>query len=298
MQLAQPLGCLLLHGLGGGPYELGRLPEALREAGLLVNAPTLPGHEGPGPRMPDSRWEDWLETVHRAYEELVTSVGRPAVVLGFSTGGTLGLRLALEARLAGLVLLAPFMAIRYSGLVPLRPVSYVRRLARLVSGLERVLFALALRRAVDRDRRLVPQGADGGPARAHAARGVLFDGRRNLQNRGRALLPIRRVGLSRRGRDHRPDPGRDDLAGVAGIGTMGDRIVSGNQPRIPRRQLDRSRASAAYATQAGDGMTSATRHDHETLEEAVNTNRVSWRGSMNWSDSALKRSKCFRHCSR
>jgi carboxylesterase len=137
MQRAQPLGCLLLHGLGGGPYELGRLPEALREAGFLVNAPTLPGHEGPGPRMPDSRWEDWLETAHRAYEELVTSVGRPAVVLGFSTGGTLGLRLALEARLAGLVLLAPFMAIRYSGLVPLRPVSYVRRLARLVPQLPR-----------------------------------------------------------------------------------------------------------------------------------------------------------------
>jgi len=107
---AQPLGCLLLHGLGGGPYELGRLLDALREAGFLVHAPVLPGHEGPGPRMPDSRWEDWFATTQEAYERLVTSAGRPAVVLGFSTGGTLGLRLALQERLAGLVLLAPFLA--------------------------------------------------------------------------------------------------------------------------------------------------------------------------------------------
>lgn len=136
-QPARPLGCLLLHGLGGGPYELGRLPEALREAGFDVKAPVLPGHEGPGPRMPDSRWEDWLAMAHRAYQELVTSVGRPAVVLGFSTGGTLGLRLAMEDRLAGLALLAPFLAIRYSGLVPLRPMSYLRRLARWVPQLPR-----------------------------------------------------------------------------------------------------------------------------------------------------------------
>jgi carboxylesterase len=134
---AQPLGCLLLHGLGGRPYELGRLPEALREAGYLVNTPVLPGHEGPGPRMPDSRWEDWLATTRRAYEGLVASAGQPAVVLGFSTGGTLGLRLALEERLAGLVLLAPFLAIRYSGLVPLRPVSYLRRIAQVVPQLPR-----------------------------------------------------------------------------------------------------------------------------------------------------------------
>lgn len=137
VQTCQPLGCLVLHGLGGGLYELGRLPEALREAGFVVSAPVLPGHEGAGPRMPDSRWEDWLATVCREYEALVNSVGRPAMVLGFSTGATLGLRLALEERLAGLLLLAPFLAIRYSRLVPFRPVSYLRHLARFVPHLPR-----------------------------------------------------------------------------------------------------------------------------------------------------------------
>jgi carboxylesterase len=119
-------------------FELGRLPEAARGAGFVVTTPTLPGHEGAaGGRMPDSRWEDWIATVRREHDELAASTGGPVVVLGFSTGGTLALRLALERTLAGLVLLAPFLAIRYSPLVPLRPLSYLRHLARAMPHLPR-----------------------------------------------------------------------------------------------------------------------------------------------------------------
>jgi carboxylesterase len=46
--------CLVLHGLGGGPYELNPLIEALEADGLRVSAPVMPGHEGPGPVMPAS----------------------------------------------------------------------------------------------------------------------------------------------------------------------------------------------------------------------------------------------------
>ena len=46
--------CLVLHGLGGGPYELAPLVADLEAAGLQVSAPVLPGHEGPGPVMPGS----------------------------------------------------------------------------------------------------------------------------------------------------------------------------------------------------------------------------------------------------
>ena len=46
--------CLVLHGLGGGPYELAPLVADLEAAGLQVSAPVLPGHEGPGPMMPGS----------------------------------------------------------------------------------------------------------------------------------------------------------------------------------------------------------------------------------------------------
>ena len=48
--------CLVLHGLGGGPYEMGPVIDALEAEGLRVSAPILPGHEGPGPIMPASNW--------------------------------------------------------------------------------------------------------------------------------------------------------------------------------------------------------------------------------------------------
>ncbi len=62
--------CLILHGLGGGPYELSPLIAALEGEGLRVSAPVLPGHEGPGPVMPGSCWRDWAKTAESAFEEL------------------------------------------------------------------------------------------------------------------------------------------------------------------------------------------------------------------------------------
>jgi carboxylesterase len=128
--------CLVLHGLGGGPYELAPLIAALEADGLVVSAPVLPGHEGPGPTMPVSNWRDWASTSEAAFDTLAAS-GAPVVVLGFSTGGTLALRLATRRPVTRLVLMAPFLAIRYSGLVPLRPVTYLRTLARLIPDLPR-----------------------------------------------------------------------------------------------------------------------------------------------------------------
>jgi carboxylesterase len=109
---------------------------ALEKEGLHVAAPVLPGHEGPGPVMPSSRWLDWAATAAAAFDELAAA-GQPVVVLGFSTGGTLALRLAAHRPIARLVLLAPFLAIRYAALIPLPPVSYLRQVARLLPNLPR-----------------------------------------------------------------------------------------------------------------------------------------------------------------
>jgi carboxylesterase len=128
--------CLVLHGLGGGPYELEPLIAALRAEGLRVLSPVLPGHEGPGPVMPASRWSDWYATAQAGFDEL-TSVGGLVSVVGFSTGSTLALRLATRRPVARQVLLAPFLAFRYSGLIPLRPASYLLYLASVVPDLPR-----------------------------------------------------------------------------------------------------------------------------------------------------------------
>ena len=128
--------CLALHGLGGGPYEIGPLIDALKADGIRVEAPILPGHEPVGPIMPASSWRDWATASEAAFDALAAA-GRPVVVIGFSTGGTLALRLASRRPVARMVLLAPFLAIRYSGLIPLHPASYLRHLANLIPDLPR-----------------------------------------------------------------------------------------------------------------------------------------------------------------
>ena len=99
-------------------------------------APILPGHEPKGPVMPASSWCDWATASEAAFDALAAA-GGPVVVIGFSTGGTLALRLATRRPVARMVLLAPFLAIRYSGLIPLRPASYLRHIARLIPNLPR-----------------------------------------------------------------------------------------------------------------------------------------------------------------
>lgn len=130
--------CLALHGLGGGPFELAPLTDALRAAGGDVAAPTLPGHDGAGPRMPGSTWLEWTEAAEAAHDALSDRAGgAPVAVVGFSTGATLALRLATRRPVARLLLLAPFLAIRFAHLIPFRPDAWLGPIARVVPDLPR-----------------------------------------------------------------------------------------------------------------------------------------------------------------
>jgi carboxylesterase len=103
---------------------------------LRVLAPVLPGHEGPGPIMPASSWLDWARAAELSFDRLIDE-GAAVAVIGFSTGATLALQLASRRPVARQVLLAPFLAIRYSGLIPLRPALYLHALARVIPNLPR-----------------------------------------------------------------------------------------------------------------------------------------------------------------
>lgn len=123
------LPCLMLHGLGGGPYELQPLIDAVAATGRVVRAPVLPGHGGPGPRMPDSSWRDWTKCAAAWYDETAGDE-TPASVVGFSTGAIIALHLASRRKVDRLVLLAPFLAIRYTGRLPFHPATLLRFVAR------------------------------------------------------------------------------------------------------------------------------------------------------------------------
>jgi carboxylesterase len=103
--------CLLLHGLGGGVYEMQGLGLYLHELGLTVQGILYPGHDQPARRMPQSSWRDWMEHIEAVYQALAQNYPRVSLI-GFSTGCPLALYLAAHHPVFKLVMLAPYLQLR------------------------------------------------------------------------------------------------------------------------------------------------------------------------------------------
>lgn len=99
------LSCLLLHGLGGTPFEMEPLAVALREIGCSVHLSMLPGHGGTVEAYGAARFRDWTAHVEAEYRALEAEE-RPVLVAGFSLGGILALHLAQRFAVAGVAALA------------------------------------------------------------------------------------------------------------------------------------------------------------------------------------------------
>lgn len=104
--------CLLLHGLGGGVYEMQWLGQHLHALGLTVQSVLYPGHDKPGKKMPRSRWQDWYAHILENYLALSQTYKQVSVV-GFSTGCLLGLNLAMEHSTFKLVMMAPYFGLKH-----------------------------------------------------------------------------------------------------------------------------------------------------------------------------------------
>lgn len=105
---------LLVHGLGGGPYELQWLGEHLHATlGWTVRALQQPGHRQAQTFMPHSTGAQWVAGLEQALERFEHDSGEPAVhVVAFSMGTLPALRLAEQGRLRGrLAVLAPFFGV-------------------------------------------------------------------------------------------------------------------------------------------------------------------------------------------
>jgi alpha-beta hydrolase superfamily lysophospholipase len=125
-----PVGAVvLLHGLTDSPYSMRHVAEGYRARGWVAVAIRLPAHGTVPGALTDVAWEDWMAATRLAVREARGRIGpsRPLHLVGYSNGGALAVKYALDAlddpRLARadrIVLLSPMIGItafaRFAGI--------------------------------------------------------------------------------------------------------------------------------------------------------------------------------------
>ena len=113
-------GALLVHGLTDAPYSMRAIGEDLRARGYLVVALRMPGHGTVPAGLTDVTWEDWVAAARLGVRHLRSTIGpdKPLVLVGYSNGGAIVLRYALDAlegsgdpKAAKIVLLSPMLGV-------------------------------------------------------------------------------------------------------------------------------------------------------------------------------------------
>lgn len=101
------IGCLLIHGFTGTPYEMRFVGEQLHAAGCTVIGVRLAGHTTRAEDLAQFARSDWYASVNDGFDALMGQC-RHCVVVGLSLGSLLALRLALDrpAAIGGIVLLS------------------------------------------------------------------------------------------------------------------------------------------------------------------------------------------------
>src|SRR3984885_7906141 len=128
-----PVGAVvLLHGLTDAPYSQRHIAEAYRDHGFVAIVIRLPGHGTVPAGLSEVEWQDWMAATRLAVREARRRIApsAPLHLVGFSNGGALALKNALDAiadpKLAPpdrLVLISPMIGItrfaRFAGLASL-----------------------------------------------------------------------------------------------------------------------------------------------------------------------------------
>jgi alpha-beta hydrolase superfamily lysophospholipase len=92
-------GALLLHGLTDSPFSLLEVAETLVDEGYYVLALRLPGHGTTPAGLVSIKWQDWMAAARLGARHVREHVGGrgPLLVVGYSNGGGLAVKYALEA---------------------------------------------------------------------------------------------------------------------------------------------------------------------------------------------------------
>jgi alpha-beta hydrolase superfamily lysophospholipase len=122
---------VLLHGLTDAPYSLRHLARYYRSRDFVAVGVRLPGHGTVPASLTDVVWEDWMAATHLAVREARRRVPEgPLHVVGFSNGGALAMKHAMESlddprlnRPDQVVLISPMVGVtefaRFAGLAGL-----------------------------------------------------------------------------------------------------------------------------------------------------------------------------------
>lgn len=100
---------LVLHGFAGNPAQMSGLLEVLSPYNGNIIAPRIYGHfDQDMDALDDATFDEWLEQ-GRAALAIAQGLGETVIVAGYSLGGLIASRLALETpeQIDGLILLAP-----------------------------------------------------------------------------------------------------------------------------------------------------------------------------------------------
>ena len=95
-----PVGAaIFLHGLTDSPYSMRNIARLYQERGFLAVVPRLPGHGTVPAGLSEAEWQDWAAAARLAAREARRRVGpgRPLHVIGYSNGGAVAMKYALDA---------------------------------------------------------------------------------------------------------------------------------------------------------------------------------------------------------
>ncbi|EXU76678.1 alpha/beta hydrolase [Erwinia mallotivora] len=123
---------VLLHGLTDSPYSLRHLAFHYQQKGYVAVAIRLPGHGTVPAALTRVRWQEWMAATRLAVREARQRIppGAPLQLIGFSNGGALAMKYALDAlddptlpAPSHLILISPMIGVspyaRYAGLAGL-----------------------------------------------------------------------------------------------------------------------------------------------------------------------------------
>jgi alpha-beta hydrolase superfamily lysophospholipase len=133
MPTGTPVGAaVLLHGLTDSPYSQRHIARYYRDHGFVAIVIRMPGHGTVPAGLVEAEWQDWMAATRLAVREARRRVAAPAPlhIVGFSNGGALALKYALDAiadpklpQADRLVLVSPMIGItrfaRFAGLAGL-----------------------------------------------------------------------------------------------------------------------------------------------------------------------------------